>query len=285
MSAQAHDEHEEHVHHWGIYVGIGAFLAIVTGIELGPLFDWYNIPVVVLLGMSAMKFFIVVAFFMHLWDDAPIFTRMFAPPLVGATLMVMVLMVLFNGYNGTNQEDSFAVQERYWSNYSSECTSWLRSSRTGLWYCASPAIDMARMVRIGGGGPEWGSISINLDAASDPEKLAGLTEFGEKIYGARCASCHQGNGLGNGGYPPLAGAGEFYGTPVNHARIVVHGLANVPINVLGVDYAGNMPAQKDMSDVEIAAVLTYVRHSWGNNDGMVLPADIAQAREDGPWTP
>ncbi len=285
MSAQAHDEHEEHVHHWGIYVGIGVFLAIVTGIELGPLFDWYNIPVVVLLGMSAMKFFIVVAFFMHLWDDAPIFTRMFAPPLVGATLMVMALMLLFGGYNPTNQEDSFAVQERYWTDYSSECTSWLRSSRTNRWYCASPAIDMASMTRIGGGGPEWGSISVNLDAASDPEKLAGLTEFGEKIYGARCASCHQADGHGGGAYPPLAGSGEFYGTPIQHSRIVVHGLPNVAINVQGQAFNGNMPAQNDLTDVELAAVLTYVRHAWGNEDGMVLPADVAQARTDGPWTP
>ena len=285
MSTHAHDEHEEHIHHWGVYVGIGVFLSILTFIELGPLFEWYNLPVLVLLAMSAVKFFIVVAFFMHLWDDAPIFTRMFAPPVIGATLMVMALMLLFNGYVPSNQEDSFAVQERYWQNYSSECTSWLRSSRTNKWYCASPAIDIDRMTRIGGGGPEWGSIAINLDAASDDEKLAGLSEFGEKIYGARCAQCHQADGAGNGSYPPLAGSVEFFGEPVNHARIVVHGLANVPIEVQGRSYNGNMPAQGDLNDTELAAVLTYVRNAWGNEASMVLPADVANARDMAPWTP
>lgn len=284
MSAE-HDAHEEHVHHWGLYVGIGVFLAILTGIELGPLFEWYNIPIPALLALSAVKFFVVVAFFMHLWDDAPILTRMFAPPLIGATLMVLALMLLFGGYYPSNQEDSFAVQERYWSNYSSECTSWLRSSRTNKWYCASPAIDQARMTRIGGSGPEWGSIAINLDAASDDEKLAGLTEFGAKIYGARCAQCHNAEGTGGGAYPPLAGSGEFYGSPVQHARIVVHGLAGTPIVVQGQNYSGQMPANADLTDVEMAAVLTYVRNSWGNADGMVLPDHVAEARDAGVWAP
>lgn len=281
--ADAH-AHEEHQHHWGFYVGIGLFLSILTLIELGPLFDWYNLPVPVLLVLSAVKFFFVVAFFMHLWDDAPIFTRMFAPPMVVATMMVGALMLLFHGFAPTPGEDSFAVQERYWANYNQPCTSWVRSHRTNRWYCASPAIDRDRMMAVGGGGPEWGTLLVNLDTATDAEKLAALTEFGGKVYKGRCASCHQADGRGTGGYPPLAGSGGFYGDAVQHARIVVHGLAG-EIVVQGTTYNGQMPAQGDLNDTELAAVLTYVRHSWGNADGVVLPADVAAARAAGPWRP
>lgn len=144
---------------------------------------------------------------------------------------------------------------------------------------------MAAMARIGGGGPEWGSLSISLGSASDADKLAGLSEFGEKVYGARCAQCHQGDGQGNGGYPPLAGSTDFFGDAVNHARIVVHGMANIPIVVQGQAYSGNMPAQKDLTDTELAGVLTYVRNAWGNEAGLVLPEDVAEARKMGPWTP
>jgi len=57
----------------------------------------------------------------------------------------------------------------------------------------------------------------------------------------------------------------------------VHGLQG-EIVVLGTTYNSAMPPQGTLSDYDIAAVATYERHSWGNNDGIVLPADVAAVR-------
>ena len=46
----------------------------------------------------------------------------------------------------------------------------------------------------------------------------------------------------------------------------------------GVAYNGAMPPQGALSDYDIAAVATYERHSWGNNDGIVLPDDVKAVR-------
>jgi mono/diheme cytochrome c family protein len=80
-----------------------------------------------------------------------------------------------------------------------------------------------------------------------------------------------------GAFPPLAGSGGYYGSPENHARIIVHGLQG-SIVVQGVTYNGAMPAQGQLSDYDIAAVATYERSSWGNNDGIVMPEDVARVR-------
>jgi mono/diheme cytochrome c family protein len=62
------------------------------------------------------------------------------------------------------------------------------------------------------------------------------------------------------------------------ANIIVHGLAG-EIVVQGKTYNGAMPAQGALlSDYEIAAAATYVRGSWGNDDGMVLPDVVKAAR-------
>ena len=91
-------------------------------------------------------------------------------------------------------------------------------------------------------------------------------------------ACHQADGKGlPGSFPPLAGAGEYYGDPQNHARIIVHGLQG-EIEVLGVKYNGAMPAQGNLSDYDIAAVATYVRNAWGNDDGIVTPEDVQAVR-------
>src|SRR5690606_28983271 len=66
------------------YAAIAIFLAILTLIEVAPLFEWFDLPASVLIALSVVKFFFVVAFFMHLWDDASVFTRVFVVPLVGS---------------------------------------------------------------------------------------------------------------------------------------------------------------------------------------------------------
>jgi mono/diheme cytochrome c family protein len=103
---------------------------------------------------------------------------------------------------------------------------------------------------------------------------------GEEVYGQICVACHQAEGQGvAGAFPPLAGAGEYYGSGENQAYIIINGLSG-QIEVLGQKYNGAMPGQGNvLSDYAIAAVGTYVRSSFGNSDGMVTEEDVLAARE------
>lgn len=166
--------------------------------------------------------------------------------------------------------DAAAVMERSAYSYYGECSSWLWSSRSGVRYCASPAF-VAKI-----DAPAAAPAGPRFDESKTDK--ASMMAAGEKVYGEICAACHQADGMGQPGvYPPLAGAGEFYGEPRKQAGIVVKGL-NGPITVKGQSFNGAMPAQGHLSDYEIAAVTTFVRHSWGNDDGVVMPADVAAAR-------
>jgi mono/diheme cytochrome c family protein len=84
-----------------------------------------------------------------------------------------------------------------------------------------------------------------------------------------------------GTFPPLAGS--EWATAANAAlpiRVVLHGLQG-PITVKGQKVNGTMPAfgtGQPMNDADVAAVLTYVRSSWGNRAGAVTAADVAKER-------
>ena len=112
---------------------------------------------------------------------------------------------------------------------------------------------------------------------------------GDFIYSAICAPCHQSNGLGvEGKYPPLAGSEWALGSPEIPVRIVLNGLRG-PIAVRGVSYQNEMPAfGGQFSDAEIAAVINYVRSSWGNKATEVTADLVKKARAaaagQGSWT-
>jgi mono/diheme cytochrome c family protein len=112
---------------------------------------------------------------------------------------------------------------------------------------------------------------------------------GDVIYSTICLPCHQAGGLGvQGKYPPLAGSEWLAKDPGIAVRIVLNGLQG-PIQVKGASYSNEMPALGgQLSDAEIAAVLTFERSSWGNNSGGVDPALVSEIRKAtanlGPWT-
>lgn len=120
------------------------------------------------------------------------------------------------------------------------------------------------------------SPSVSTAAASGPD--------GQALYQQRCSSCHQANGQGSPGvYPPLAGSeyavAKDAGVPI---RIVIHGIQG-PLTVKGQQFNSLMPAYGlgiTMSDAEVAAVLSYVRSSWGNKASAVTAADVARVREE-----
>jgi cytochrome c oxidase subunit II len=109
-------------------------------------------------------------------------------------------------------------------------------------------------------------------AADDPNKEWKLDELvarGEKVYAANCAACHKADGKGAGPIKALDGSAIVLNDPAAQIKILLNGAAN-----------GAMPAWKQLSDTEIAAVITYTKNSWTNKTGkLVQPAEIVAARK------
>jgi cytochrome c oxidase subunit 2 len=114
--------------------------------------------------------------------------------------------------------------------------------------------------------------------ADDPTKvwtIDELTTKGEKVYAANCAVCHQANGKGvPGAFPALDGAASVTGPKATQVNVVLNGLDTPAI-------PGAMPAWKQLSDSDIAAVITYTRNSWSNKaaENIVQPAEVLAARK------
>lgn len=118
---------------------------------------------------------------------------------------------------------------------------------------------------------------------------AATTVDGATVFVSTCAACHQANGEGTPGlFPPLAGSEYVTGEPARLTQIVLHGLTG-PVTVNGATFNGAMPPWRQFSDQELAAVLTYVRSSWGNAASPVTADDVARERattagRTTPWT-
>ncbi|MBK6928670.1 MAG: cytochrome c oxidase subunit II [Comamonadaceae bacterium] len=109
--------------------------------------------------------------------------------------------------------------------------------------------------------------------ADDPTKVwtqADLVARGEKVYAANCAACHQASGKGAGPIKPLDGAAVVLDADKGkQIAVLLNGQNN-----------GAMPAWKQLSDTEIAAVITFTKNNWSNKTGQVVqPADVKTARK------
>ena len=108
--------------------------------------------------------------------------------------------------------------------------------------------------------------------ADDPSKewkLEELVARGEKVYAANCAACHKADGKGAGPIKALDGSAMVLGETKAQIAVLLNGAAG-----------GAMPAWKQLSDTEIAAVATYTKNSWSNKTGkLVQPAEIVAARK------
>ncbi|MDO8449283.1 MAG: cytochrome c oxidase subunit II [Rhodoferax sp.] len=109
--------------------------------------------------------------------------------------------------------------------------------------------------------------------ADDPTKVwtaEDITKRGEKVYAANCAACHQANGKGAGPIKPLDGSAVVLDADKgSQIAVMLNGRENL-----------GMPAWKQLSDTDIAAVITFTKNSWSNKTGqLVQPADITAARK------
>ena len=120
-----------------------------------------------------------------------------------------------------------------------------------------------------------------LEAFQPKSGAAAVAAQGKKVYEAVCGICHGVDGAGKPGQaPPLAGSEWVTTKGVNRlAHIPLEGL-NGALKVEGKDWNLNMAAMgAALSDSDLAAVLTYVRTSWGNKAGEVTSDDVKKIRD------
>jgi cytochrome c oxidase subunit II len=109
--------------------------------------------------------------------------------------------------------------------------------------------------------------------ADDPNKVwtqADLIVRGEKVYTANCAVCHKADGKGAGPIKPLDGSPKVLDADkLVQVMVLLNGQNN-----------GAMPSWKQLSDTEIAAVVTYTKNNWSNKtDQTVQPSEVVAARQ------
>lgn len=316
----AHENHGAgHEHHNPIpkYIGIFILLSLVTAFEALPLFGLLQIPAALLLGLSAVKFAIVVLIFMHLLGDHPMFWWVFWIPLGMVFVTVGVLMGLFNtwtlsydqipvhdskgagvvcekvGEGAEAKEHCYAkdlklVSSCYSSRFEGDCASWITSPITGNLYCGAPVHKGEDCVTL---TPDMATAAAyaekkaaaypqfeGFEGKSADEKKAALMEVGKEVYGGKCSACHGAEGAGAPGvFPPLANDPVANGGSPDEHISII--LKGLSGKTInGVAYAAAMQPWAMLSDEEIAAVVTYERNSWGNNGGVVMPEDVKKKR-------
>ena len=110
-------------------------------------------------------------------------------------------------------------------------------------------------------------------AADDPAKVWKLDDLvarGERVYAANCAACHRPDGKGAGPIKPLDGAAVVQDADkTRQISVLLNGQNN-----------GAMPSWKQLSDTELAAVITYTKNHWSNKTGQVVqPSEVVAARK------
>ena len=110
-----------------------------------------------------------------------------------------------------------------------------------------------------------------LDDPNRVWELAPLASRGEQLYVANCQVCHQANGKGGGAVNAKA---------LDGAAVVLDSDKTKQIHVLLNGQGAGMPSWKQLSDTDIAAVITYTKNHWSNATGQVVqPAEVASARK------
>jgi mono/diheme cytochrome c family protein len=126
---------------------------------------------------------------------------------------------------------------------------------------------------------EGSPLTVGITAVPAPESSL-LLNFGQTVYQAHCASCHDADGSGKPPeYPPLAGNPSIQmQSAVNPIRMVLNG--GFPPGTAGNPRPYGMPPfAQTLSDDEVAAVVTYIRAAWGNRGTPVSSRDANALRK------
>ena len=157
---------------------------------------------------------------------------------------------------------------------------WFRADRVGDFYgncyelCGKEHAYMPIHVRVLSAqdysawvGGEVKKMAAKQDDPAKVWELPAMVARGEKVYAANCAACHQANGKGAGPILPLDGS-----------QLVQDADKTKQIHVL-LNGRGAMPPWKQLSDTDIAAVISYTKNNWSNKTGqLVQPAEVLAQR-------
>ena len=140
-----------------------------------------------------------------------------------------------------------------------------------IWACSSTNQDQEGDSQSANSEPE--------EETTMPVQATQMVEQGKAVYSQYCVACHQvdGNGM-SGAFPPLTQTKWVEGEKTELISIVLNGMQG-PITVKGEEYNGVMSSHAFLSDEEVAAVLTYVRQSFGNSASEITAAEVAEVRE------
>ena len=120
------------------------------------------------------------------------------------------------------------------------------------------------------------SVSDNSNSSGSIEDIVAA---GKKVFSTTCFACHQPDAKGLPGvFPPLAGSDFLNANKERAIGIVLHGKTG-PVTVNGKQFNNTMPPQP-LNDDQIAAVLTYVYHSFGNSGKTVTKDEVAKVRAE-----
>lgn len=125
------------------------------------------------------------------------------------------------------------------------------------------------------------------EATEGGAAAAPAAQIGQRFYTQNCAMCHQPAGQGAPGvFPPLDGSPWAVGEEERVIRIVLHGMVG-EIERDGATYNGAMPAFGQLSNDQLASILTYIRQAWSNEAEPVSAAQVGAVRNEvgsrGPW--
>lgn len=107
--------------------------------------------------------------------------------------------------------------------------------------------------------------------------LQASIDRGKDVYYQQCLACHQADAGGvQDMTPPLTGTKQVLGDKTILVQIVLKGMKGAQIN--GDDWHNVMAPHSDLTDRQIADVLTYVRNSFGNKARAITAAQVAAIR-------
>ncbi len=103
---------------------------------------------------------------------------------------------------------------------------------------------------------------------------------GQKLYVTHCQNCHGAKGEGLGMlYPPLTDTTYLQDNRSKLAHIVRHGMTG-PVEINGKTYESEMPGNKELTDVDIAYILTYITTTFGNSTQTYTHEEVKKSLAD-----
>ncbi|MGR4065988.1 MAG: c-type cytochrome [Vulcanimicrobiaceae bacterium] len=196
---------------------------------------------------------------------------------IGAAGAALVVVFAGCSNNSSSASSAAASTAQGAASAAQGAASAAQGAASGAASAAQGAASAARGAASGAAAAAAGAASSMKSVAGNTMAAAGASASdGGKVYTTNCSSCHQAQGQGvPGTFPPLAGNPVVTGDPKNLIHIVKFGLTG-KVSVAGHDYNGQMPAwgKGTLSDADVAAVVTYIRSSWGNKAGAVSTADV-----------